>query len=513
MGQRLVEGDRPVHGLEARRGHARGDAVFPQAIRHAVDRALRRRHERHLAVVLPDVQLQRGVELLDRLRVTLRCGRRFELQGQRRGVVCGEHAGRGEGPPGVACLSRGDFERLVGAVRRRGDVQPLHRDGPLGAHRGGLPTGLEKLAVRGLQVGDAGADLLRVRHQHHRAGRHEFREHGVLLLRQRRDERLHAVRRLLLRDAGEQRRQRRVGGELSREFVGFGCHGVVDKQLPCGVQLDGAHLLDGALVRNGEGADVRHFVAPELDAHGVERGRWEDVNDAAASGKLAARRDHVHMVVRKVDELLGQGLEVVLLVHLNAHGFHRRQHRLAHGASRGDNHPRHVPQHLRATAHDVRGRRKPLVRQRLVRWELRHLFLAKDRLELRGEIFCLVAGCRDQQQRGLARDGTRGPRAGLVNASDVQRILANVGDKPLELGICQRSGKQSAENGRGAFSHVPLRFLFLDGCIRSGHRRAFFLLRGIACVHPRLRFHPPQPVPAQVGDVRCHGVFVRNALV
>ena len=122
VGQRLVEGDRPVHGLEARRGHARGDAVFPQAIRHAVDRALRRRHERRLAVVLPDVQLQRGVELLDRLGVTLRCGRAFELQGQRRRVVCSEHAGRGKGPPGVARLPRRDFERLVGAVRRRGDV-------------------------------------------------------------------------------------------------------------------------------------------------------------------------------------------------------------------------------------------------------------------------------------------------------------------------------------------------------------------------------------------------------
>ena len=175
------------------------------------------------------------------------------------------------------------------------------------------------------------------------------------------------------------------------------------------MQLDGAHLLDGALVRDCEGANVRHFVAPELDAHGVERGRWEHVNNAAASGKFAARRDHIHVVVRKVDELLGQGLEVVLLVHLNAHGLHRRQHRLTHGASRGDNHPRHVPQHLRATAHDVRGRRKPLVRQRLVRRELRHFFLAKDRLQLCGEVFRFVAGCGDQQQRGLTRDGARGP--------------------------------------------------------------------------------------------------------
>ena len=452
--QRLVQGHRALDRLQAGRGHAGGHAVLAQALRHAVDRALRRRHERNLAVVLADVELERGVELLDRLRVALRRRRGLELQRQRLRVVGGEHAGRGERPPGVAGLGGGNLQRLIGAVRRSGHIEALHHHRPLGAHGGSLPAGLEELAVRRLQVGDAGAHLLRVGHQHHGAGGHELRQHRILLVRQRRDERLHAVRRLLLRDAGKQRRQRRVGGELSREVVGFCGHGVVDKQLPRGVQLNRAHLLNGALVRDGEGADVRDLVAPKLDAHGVLRGGREDVDDAAAGGELAARGHHVHMVVREVHQLRGQLFEVVLLIHRDADRLHRRQHRLAHRPRRRDDDPRHVPQHLRAAPHNVRRRRKPLVRQRLVRRELRDLLLAQNGLQLRREILRLVASGRDKQHRRLARNRTGRPGTHLVNACDVQRILAHVRDQPFELRVRQRRGEQTAQHGRGGLSHV-----------------------------------------------------------
>ena len=160
------------------------------------------------------------------------------------------------------------------------------------------------------------------------------------------------------------------------------------------------------------------------------------------------------MVVREVHQLRGQVLKVVLLVHRDADRLGRWQHRLAHRTRRRDDHARHLPQHLRAAPHNVRRRRKTLVRQRLIRRELRDLLLAQNGLQLRRKILRLVAGSRDQKHRRLARNRTSRPGAHLVDASDVQRILAHVRDQPLQLRVRQRRREQTAQHGRGGFSHV-----------------------------------------------------------
>jgi hypothetical protein len=59
---------------------------------------------------------------------------------------------------------------------------------------------------------------------------------------------------------------------------------------------------DGALVGDGERAQLADLVAPELDAHRVVgRGR-EDVDDAAAHRELAARGDHLDPRVGQLDQ-------------------------------------------------------------------------------------------------------------------------------------------------------------------------------------------------------------------
>ena len=68
----------------------------------------------------------------------------------------------------------------------------------------------------------------------------------------------------------------------------------------------GAHsrstFVDGALVGDGEGADLLDLVAPELHPRRVLVGRREDVEDAAAHGELAALGDQVDPGVRDVGQ-------------------------------------------------------------------------------------------------------------------------------------------------------------------------------------------------------------------
>ena len=68
----------------------------------------------------------------------------------------------------------------------------------------------------------------------------------------------------------------------------------------------GAHsrvdLVDGALVGDGEGADLLDLVAPELDPRRVLVGGREDVEDAAADRELAALGDQVDPGVRHVGQ-------------------------------------------------------------------------------------------------------------------------------------------------------------------------------------------------------------------
>ena len=79
-----------------------------------------------------------------------------------------------------------------------------------------------------------------------------------------------------------------------------------------GLQADGCHGLgQRALVGHREGPQLLDLVAEEVDAHRVVGDGREDVEDAAAHGELAAPGHHVDARVGEVDELAGEGGEVV----------------------------------------------------------------------------------------------------------------------------------------------------------------------------------------------------------
>ena len=72
-----------------------------------------------------------------------------------------------------------------------------------------------------------------------------------------------------------------------------------------------AHRPDGALVGDGELAQLGDLVAPQLDAHRVLGGGREDVHDATPDGELTARGDHVDPDVGQFDQPVQQAVEVV----------------------------------------------------------------------------------------------------------------------------------------------------------------------------------------------------------
>ena len=68
-------------------------------------------------------------------------------------------------------------------------------------------------------------------------------------------------------------------------------------QLAAGGGGDGADVLDGALVGDGEGGDGLDLVAEEVHAYRAGQDGREDVEDAAAHGELAAVLHHVDLRV------------------------------------------------------------------------------------------------------------------------------------------------------------------------------------------------------------------------
>ena len=86
------------------------------------------------------------------------------------------------------------------------------------------------------------------------------------------------------------------------ELGGATAYVLGQQQLAARRRPEPLHRLEGALVGDGEGADLLHVVAPELHPQRVLLGRREDVDDAAADGELAAPLDHVDPGVRRLGE-------------------------------------------------------------------------------------------------------------------------------------------------------------------------------------------------------------------
>ena len=168
----------------------------------------------------------------------------------------------------------------------------------------------------------------------------------------------------------------RAGGVV---LVGAGqrggplAHRVGEQQLAAAGRVQLVDGGDGALVGDGERAQLADLVAPELDAHGVLGGGREDVDDPAAHGELAARRDHLDPRVGQLDEPHQQGVEVVGVADAQRHRLEPAQaggDRLDEAARGGDDQARRVvggeaAEHREPAADGVRARREALVRQGL----------------------------------------------------------------------------------------------------------------------------------------------------
>ena len=166
-----------------------------------------------------------------------------------------------------------------GAVRRRAQV-----DRGAAATGRGRPARAEELLAGGDQVVGAAARALRVEHQHMGVGRHQV-DQELHLVDEHGRQRLHALDRDPGGDLVGQLEQLRVGlaegGRAAAYLVG-------EQQLAARRRPEPLDLLQGALVGDGEGADLLDVVAPELHPERVLVGRREDVDDATADGELAA---------------------------------------------------------------------------------------------------------------------------------------------------------------------------------------------------------------------------------
>ena len=102
-------------------------------------------------------------------------------------------------------------------------------------------------------------------------------------------------------------------GCASAELGGATAYVVGEQQLAARRRPQSLDRLQGALVGDGEGADLVDLVAEELHPQGVFLGRREDVDDAAADGELAALLDQVDAGVRRAREPSYDVLELDLL--------------------------------------------------------------------------------------------------------------------------------------------------------------------------------------------------------
>ena len=298
MAHGLVERHLPRRGFPARRGGLGANSLLGEAVDHALDGTFGRGDERRAAAGL-GVREQLGHHRVDFFDVAARGRARLEVDGQGERLVGGEHPRRGEGPQRQTGVAHGIFQVVEGTVARRLQVEPLDGDGAVRTHGGGLPPGLQELAVGVFQVRNAGADLLRRDQDDVGICRQKLRQGDHGRVGELRQERLHALCRDLLRDPGQQLHQSRVARVLLGELAGALSHGIGNRQLPRRVDghLADVDIVDGALVRHGELADIRDLVAPELHAHRVVQGGGKDIEDAAADGVLAALGHHVHVRV------------------------------------------------------------------------------------------------------------------------------------------------------------------------------------------------------------------------
>ena len=298
-----------------------------------------------------------GVDLCD-----VAAGRRCWLEGERQriGLVGGEHPLRGKRPPGITCLRCGDFQGLEGPVRAGRKVQTFRSDGAARAHGCGLPTCGEKFRIGGLQIGDAGTDFLGIQQHNVRALGHQCGQWGEGGVDKRRYQCLHAVGGGAIGELSEQFHQRRIARVLHRQLLRASRDLIGDQQLTAGIHLNAGNLNigDGALVGHRKLTNISDLIAPKLNTHRViQRGR-ENINNAAAGGKLPALTHHIHVTIATKHQVTRNIIEGILPIHLKNKRLsarRARQNRLAKSPGRRHHNLefRQLMQHLRALTHNI----------------------------------------------------------------------------------------------------------------------------------------------------------------
>ena len=76
-------------------------------------------------------------------------------------------------------------------------------------------------------------------------------------------------------------------------------HLVVEDHFARWWHIDPVDLVGSTLIGDGELVDPFDFVIPQVDTHRVSRGRWIDVDDRTADGKLASCLDLVLAAIPK----------------------------------------------------------------------------------------------------------------------------------------------------------------------------------------------------------------------
>jgi hypothetical protein len=258
-----------------------------------------------------------------------------------------------------------------------------------------------------------------------------------------------AQRRVVLVGAGQR------GGPLT--------DGVGEQQLATAGRFQHVDGVGGALVGDGERAQLAHLVAPELDAHGVLGGGREDVDDPAAHRELAARGDHLDAGVGQLDQPHEQGVEVVRVADGQADGVERTQagrdgldeaagggHQHAGGVVGGEATEQREP-----AADRVGAGREALVREGLPARQHRDGVLVQQLRRRRAEVFGLPVGGGDGQHRAVrpvgcshGRGEERAQRGRALHAQGGRLPGAQVGvAHGVQVGLGEGGAEQAGKLG------------------------------------------------------------------
>ncbi len=311
----------------------------------------------------------------------------------------------------------------------------------------------------------AGAGALRVEHQHLGAVRHQV-DQQLELVDERRDQGLHALHRDAL---GELVGDLQQLGVLAAQLGGPAAHLLGQQQLAAGRRPEPVQRLDGALVGDGEGADLVDLVAEELHPDRVLLGRWEDVDDAAAHRELAALLDQVDAGVGGVDQpgddLLEDGgradpqldrRQVAQTLDLRLEDrTHRRHHHLDRSRRGVVAGVAQAAQHGQTTADRVAARAEPLVRERLPARVVGDAGRVEQITELGDQLLGLPGGGGDREHRapsaGQAGDQERPQRLGPGQLVRGEPTLDGVGHRGGE----QRVGEDGVGEAGEAHRETP----------------------------------------------------------